>query len=71
MTQDVNFWGVLIPGLVVLAAIALVGTIATIRLLFATRLSRIFTYRPLIELALFITIYGLLTLYLPLNGLLP
>lgn len=71
MIQDVNFWGVLVPGLVVLAAVALIGTIVTMRLLFATGLSRIFAYRPLVELALFTTIYGLLTLYLPSNGLLP
>lgn len=62
MIVDLNVGGVLIPGLVVLAFIALVATMATLRL---------FAYRALVELATFVIIYGLLVQYLPSIGLLP
>lgn len=71
MIVDLNVGGVLIPGLVVLAFIALVATMAALRLLAASSLHRWFAYRPLVELAAFIIIYGLLVQYLPSIGLLP
>jgi len=37
----------------------------------ATGISRLFAYRPLVEAATFLIIYGLLTQYLPLNGPMP
>ncbi|MCW0232237.1 MAG: DUF1656 domain-containing protein [Ferrovibrio sp.] len=70
MIVDLNVGGVLIPSLVVLAFIALVATMATLRL-FAAGLHRWFAYRPLVELATFVIIYGLLVQYLPSIGLLP
>lgn len=71
MIVDLNVGGVLIPGLVVVAFIALVTTMATLRLFAATGLHRLFAYRPLVELATFVIIYGLLVQYLPSIGLLP
>jgi len=71
MIVDLNFGGVLIPGLVVLAFIALIATMATMRFCAATGISRLFAYRPLVEAATFLIIYGLLTQYLPLNGPMP
>lgn len=70
MIVDLNIGGVLIPGLVVIAFIALVITMATLRLFSATGLNRLFAYRPLVELATFVIIYGLLVQYLPSIGLL-
>ncbi|ASV88717.1 hypothetical protein CES85_2990 (plasmid) [Ochrobactrum quorumnocens] len=71
MIVDLNVGGVLIPGLVVLAFIALVATMATLRLIAAAGLNRLFAYRPLVEIATFVIIYGLLVQYLPSIGLLP
>ncbi|MBW9076382.1 DUF1656 domain-containing protein [Rhizobium pusense] len=71
MIVDLNVGGVLIPGLVVLAFVALVATMALLRLFTASGLSRRFVYRPLVELATFVIIYGLLVQYLPSIGLLP
>ncbi|MFD1199928.1 DUF1656 domain-containing protein [Brucella gallinifaecis] len=71
MIIDLNIGGVLIPGLVVLSFVALVATIAVLRLFAASSLNRLFAYRPLAELATFVIIYSLLVQYLPSTGLLP
>jgi len=71
MFVDLNVGGVLIPGLVVIAFVALVATMVLLRLFGAAGLHRRFAYPPLVELATFIIIYGLLVQYLPLIGLLP
>ncbi|GEO82100.1 DUF1656 domain-containing protein [Pararhodospirillum oryzae] len=71
MIVDLNVGGVLIPGLVALAFIALVVTMAVLRLFAASGFHRRFAYRPLVELATFVIIYGLLVQYLPSIGLLP
>ena len=71
MIIDLNLSGVLIPGLLVLAFVALVATIAVIRLLSVAGIYRVFAYRPLVELATFAIIYGLLAPHLPSIGLLP
>jgi len=71
MIVDLNAGGVLIPGLVALAFIALVTTMATLRLFSAAGLHRRFAYWPLVELAIFVIIYGLLVQYLPSIGILP
>jgi hypothetical protein len=68
MIVDLNFGGVLIPGLVALALIALVATMATLRFFSTTGISKMFAYRALVELAIFVIIYGLLMQYLPLIG---
>ncbi|NEW86280.1 DUF1656 domain-containing protein [Rhodopseudomonas sp. WA056] len=68
MIVDLNMGGVFIPGLVVLALIALFATLAIMRFCNATGISRLFEYRPLVEIATFLMIYGLLMLYLPLVG---
>ncbi|MDP9588499.1 DUF1656 domain-containing protein [Shinella oryzae] len=71
MIVDLNVGGVVIPGLVVLAVVALVAATVTLRILAAAGLYRLFAYRPLVELATFVVIYGLLVQYLPSIGLLP
>lgn len=70
MIADLNVGGVLIPGLVVFAFVALVA-MAVLRLFAASGLNRRFACRPLVELATFVIIYGLLVQYLPSIGLLP
>lgn len=69
MIVDLNIGGVLVPGLLMLAIVALVTTIAVMRLLAVAGLSRLFAYWPLVELATFVLIYGLLVQYLPATGL--
>ncbi|MDR6668456.1 DUF1656 domain-containing protein [Rhizobium sp. 1399] len=69
MIVDLNIGGVLIPGLLVLVFVALVATIAVIRLLVVAGIFRLFAYRPLVELATFTIIYGLLVQHLPSTGL--
>ncbi|WP_440983371.1 DUF1656 domain-containing protein [Shinella sumterensis] len=71
MIVDLNIGGVMIPGLVVIAFVALVATMSVLRLFTASGLNRRFAYRPLVELAIFVIIYGLLVQYLPSIGLLP
>lgn len=60
MIADLDLGGVIIPGLLVLALAALAATTAAIRLLVYARLTRLFAYRPLVELAVFAILYGLL-----------
>lgn len=71
MIVDLNVGGILIPGLVVLAFLALVATMAVLHLFAAAGLHRRIAYRPLVELATFVIIYGLLVQYLPSIGFLP
>jgi Protein of unknown function (DUF1656). len=70
MIADLTVSGVSIPGLVVLAFIALIATMAALRVSAATGISRRFAFRPLFEIATFLIIYGLLVQYVPLIGLL-
>lgn len=71
MIVDLNIGGVLIPGLVALVVVALIATMAVLRLISDSGLNRRFAYRPLVELATFVIIYGLLVQYLPWIGFLP
>ncbi|SFA94923.1 Protein of unknown function [Rhizobium sp. NFR07] len=71
MIVDLNVGGALIPGLVVLAFLALFATITVLRLFAAMGLNRLFAHRPLAEIATFVIIYGLLVQNLPSIGLLP
>jgi len=71
MIVDVNFGGVFIPGLVVLALVALIATITTVRFCSATDILRLFASRPLTEIATFLIIYGLFIQCLPRLGWLP
>ncbi|WP_372070292.1 DUF1656 domain-containing protein (plasmid) [Tistrella mobilis] len=69
MITDLALGGVFIPGLLVLAILALIATLLVIRVLVVTGLSRLFASRPLVELAVFAIIYGLLLQHLPSTGL--
>lgn len=69
MIVDWNIGGVLIPGLLVLGFIALIATMAMMRLCTAAGISRLFVSRALVEFATFLIIYGLLMQYLPRVGL--
>ncbi len=71
MIVDLSVGGVLIPGLVVPAFAALVATMAVVRILAATGIHRRLAYRPLVEPAIFVLIYGLLVQCLPFFGPLP
>lgn len=69
MIADLDLGGVIIPGLLVLAMAALAATIAVIRLLAYARLIRLFAHRPVVELAVFAILYGLLVQAAPSFGL--
>lgn len=68
MITDLNVGGVFVPGLLVLAIIALFATVMVIRLFSVAGIYRIFTYRPIVELATFAIIYALLSQCLPSAG---
>lgn len=68
MIPDLDFGGVFLPGLLVLAVAALAGTVALVRLFAAVGLFRLTASRPLVELAIFALLYGLLLQALPSSG---
>ncbi|MGA1858296.1 DUF1656 domain-containing protein [Azospirillum sp. 11R-A] len=68
MILDLDFGGVFLPGLLVLALAALAGTVALVRLFAAAGLFRLAASRPLVELATFALLYGLLLQALPSSG---
>lgn len=65
MIGDISLGGVYVPGLLLLALLALVITIALSRLLGLLGAYRFIAYRPMVDLALFTIILGLLNLLLP------
>ena len=68
MIPDLDLGGVFLPGLLVLALAALAGTVALVRLFAAAGLFRLTASRPLVELATFALLYGLLLQALPSSG---
>lgn len=68
MILDLDLGGVFLPGLLVLALAALAGTVALVRLFTAAGLFRLTASRPLVELATFALLYGLLLQALPFSG---
>ncbi|KAA0595592.1 hypothetical protein J2848_003230 [Azospirillum lipoferum] len=68
MIPDLDIGGVFLPGLLVLALAALAGTVAMVRLFAAAGLFRLTASRPLVELATFAILYGLLLQALPSSG---
>lgn len=71
MIADLDLGGVFIPGLLVLALVALAATVLVLRLLAKARLIRLFAHRPVVELAVFAILYGLLAQAAPAIGLFP
>lgn len=68
MILDLDLGGVFLPGLLVLALAALAGTVALVHLFAAAGLFRLTASRPLVELATFALLYGLLLQALPSSG---
>lgn len=68
MISDLNIDGVLVPGLLALACLALVATVAVMRLLAVTGLLRRLALPALTEIAVFTILYGLLVQVLPATG---
>lgn len=64
MIIDLAIGGILIPGLLALALIALVATVLVLRLLSIAGIHRVFAHRPLVELAVFAIVLGLLAQHL-------
>jgi len=71
MIPDLTIGGVFLPGLLVLAIVALAGTVAVLRLLSRFGLARLFGFRPLLEIATFASLYGLLVQFFLSTGILP
>jgi hypothetical protein len=68
MISDLDIEGVLVPGLLALACLALVATVILMRLFAVTGLSRHLALPALTEIAVFILLYGLLVRVLPVTG---
>ena len=60
MIGDLDIAGVLVPGLLALACLALIATVLLLRLLAVTGLSRRLALPALTEIAVFLLLYGLL-----------
>ena len=60
MIRDLDIAGVLVPGLLALACLALIATILLLRLFAVTALSRRLAWPALTEIAVFLLLYGLL-----------
>ncbi|MFS2108132.1 DUF1656 domain-containing protein [Sphingomonas sp. Sphisp140] len=71
MIPDLPIGGVLIPGLFALACLALALTTALLRLLSAVGASRRLAFLPLVEIAVFVILFGLLVQGMPAIGPLP
>lgn len=68
MIVDLDVGGVLIPGLLALVFVAIFATVEIIRVFCVVGIHRLFARRPLVELAIFVLIYGLLVQHLPSIG---
>lgn len=66
MSADLSLDGVLIPGLLAVAFIALALSMLVSRLLTHLDLYRLFAYRPLVGLSLFVILAELLIRFAPL-----
>jgi len=64
MIGEVSLFGVYLPLLIVLSAIALVLAGVLSRVFALVGVYRLFAYRPLVDLALFILLLGLFTLFI-------
>lgn len=62
MTGELSIGGVYLPTILVLAILAIVLTGIATRLLVLIEAYRLIVYRPLVDLALFVIILGLLSL---------
>jgi len=62
MTGEISIGGVFMPTLLILATCAVILTALATRLLGLTGAYRFIAYRPLVDLAVFILILGLLSL---------
>lgn len=60
MINDINIGGVFIPGLLVIALIALVGTLLLVPFFSFSRLYRRLPFRPLIDVSSYIVTFFLL-----------
>ena len=62
MTGEVNLFGIYVPGLLLLAIAAAALTAIVARLAALLGLYRIFAYRPLVDVAIYVLILGGLVL---------
>lgn len=62
MNGEVSLFGVYVPGLLVLAVVALLVAALATRLLGLVSAYRLFAYRPLVDVALYVIILGGLVL---------
>ena len=63
MIGEVSLFGVYIPSLLLLAVIALILTSIAARVLALLSVYRVFAYRPIVDIAVFILILGALALF--------
>lgn len=68
MIPDLDLGGILVPGMLALAGLALVLTVVVLRLLAVAGVARRLAARPLLELAVFVFLLALLVEGLPAIG---
>ncbi|MES1973000.1 MAG: DUF1656 domain-containing protein [Pseudomonadota bacterium] len=71
MTGEVSLDGIYIPTLLLIAMAASPLTFGVMRIVSAFGLYRFVAYRALVDLCLFILVFGLLVWLLPLFGIVP
>lgn len=69
MIADLDIDGVLVPGMLARACLALLATVILLRFLGLTGLSRRLALPALTEIAVFLLLFGLLVQVLPATGL--
>lgn len=69
MTGETAIGGIFVPTLLLLAVAALFLSTGLIRLMAAFGLHRFFAYRALVDLCLFVLVFGLLAFIVPLVGI--
>jgi hypothetical protein len=69
MTGEVSIGGVFVPTLLILAVAAILIGSGLVRLLNAFGLHRFFTYRALVDLAIFVLVLGALAALMPALGI--
>ena len=71
MSPEVSLFGVFVPGLLIVGVLALVATALLTRVFGLIGFYRLIAYRPLVDLALFMIVLGIMVFLLRPDSFLP
>lgn len=71
MSPEVSLFGVFVPGLLIVGVLALVATALLTRVFGLIGFYRLISYRPLVDLALFMIVLGIMVYFLRPDSFLP